>query len=121
MSPAPASSRAPERRTDPRTAVEAVLLVSVGTEERAVRVEDLSCGGALVRADQEPLPPGMRTVVLRVAGRSLELTARVAWTRDGRQGLRFVGLSDVDRLALAEHVDRRSAPGRRTRRKRERG
>ena len=41
------------------------------------------------------------------AGRPIRLRARPIWDRDSLLALRFVVMSDADRLTIAEHLDRR--------------
>ncbi len=45
--------------------------------------------------------------------RSLHAKARSIWTSGTRQALRFVAISDVDRLTLAEHIDLQHLRGER--------
>lgn len=43
--------------------------------------------------------------------RRIPTTARAIWSSGTRQALRFVTISDADRLSLAEHVDLQSLRG----------
>jgi hypothetical protein len=41
------------------------------------------------------------------AGRPIRLRARPVWDRDNLLAVRFVVMSDADRLTIAEHLDRK--------------
>lgn len=43
---------------------------------------------------------------LFLGGRRIRARARSVWSKDGMQAVRFVALPDVDRLTIAEHLDR---------------
>ena len=45
--------------------------------------------------------------------RSLRAKARAIWFQGSQQAFRFVHISDVDRLILAEHIDLQTLRGRR--------
>lgn len=72
-------------RQERRFPVYLAALVRTGEQTRAVRLRDLSRGGALAETPAPPLAGD--TVVLRVERLSVE--ARVAWTRGARFGLAF--------------------------------
>ena len=76
---------------------------------RPARTLDLSVGGALVHEPYRagrPLPL-VCPVELSLAGRQpIRAVARTVRSRAGQHALRFVGLSEVDRLDIAEHLDR---------------
>ncbi len=69
---------------------------------------DLSTTGALVRRRARRNPPLVQHVELEVGDRRIRGAARTVWADGELQALRFVGLTDVDRLEIAEHLDRAS-------------
>lgn len=70
------------------------------------RAVDLSATGALVRRRSGRQIPMVQRVELHL-GRAepLRAMARTAWSRDDLQALHFIGLNDVDRLDIAQHLD----------------
>jgi len=80
-------------------------------EHRAV---DLSATGALIRSRRSlRRPPLLQHLELEIgAPKPLRTLARTVWAEGKWQGVRFVGLSDVDRLDIAEHIDRVEGRGR---------
>src|SRR5262245_5665103 len=77
----------------------AVTLVVDGVRREA-RTLDLSCGGALVHehANARSLPLVCPVEITLGTAGTIRGLARTVRSRDGRHALRFVGLSDVDRL-----------------------
>ena len=70
------------------------------------RAFDLSAGGALIRsAVRRPPPMVQRLEISLGSAGGLETLARTVWSRKEWHAVRFVGLSDVDRLEIAEHLD----------------
>ena len=67
---------------------------------------DLSTTGALVRRTARRRPPLVQHVELDIGDRLIRGAARTVWTEGDLQALRFIGLNDVDRLEIAEHIDR---------------
>ena len=83
----------------------------VAHHQRAV---DLSCGGALIQRGTQRPPPMIQRVELHLgAGQMLCGMARTVWASNGMCAVRFVDMSDADRLDIAEHIDR--FQGRRSR------
>jgi len=79
-------------------------------EARACRAVDLSPTGALIQRRSTTDPPLLHDLELDLSHREpLRTLARTVWSKDNLMGVRFVGLSDVDRLDIAEELDRRSA------------
>ncbi|MEZ4439135.1 MAG: PilZ domain-containing protein [Polyangiaceae bacterium] len=78
------------------------------------RAIDLSASGALLRRSSRRRPPMVQRIDIHL-GKSepIRAMARTVWAEDDLQAIRFVGLSDVDRLEIAEFIDdlerRRSA------------
>jgi hypothetical protein len=75
---------------------------------------EISASGIVVDGGREPaqLPLLMR-LELRLPERirPLRALARPIWARGTQQALKFVRMSDVDRLTLAEHLDVLSLSG----------
>src|SRR5262245_53954070 len=72
------------------------------------RAFDLSCGGALVYDPSQRTPPLVQRVELDLDRMTRIVTlARTIWAKGAWQAVRFVGLDDVDRLDIAEHLDKR--------------
>ncbi len=67
---------------------------------------DLSTTGALVRRTNPRETPLVQHVELGIGARRIRGAARTVWADGDLQALRFVGLTDVDRLEIAEHLDR---------------
>ncbi|MBW2453029.1 MAG: PilZ domain-containing protein [Deltaproteobacteria bacterium] len=80
-------------------------------EHRAI---DLSATGALIRSRQSHRrPPLVQHLELEIGAlKPLKTLARTVWADGKWQGVRFVGLSDVDRLDIAEHIDAVEGRGR---------
>ena len=70
------------------------------------RSVDLSPTGALIRHRSIRSWPMVQKVELDLDGVPVETYARTAWCFGDLQAVRFVGLSEVDRLEIAEHLDR---------------
>ena len=48
----------------------------------------------------------MHTIAMHLgSGEPLRLLARTVWSSTDRHAVAFVALDDVDRLAIAEHID----------------
>jgi hypothetical protein len=89
--------------------------------EAVGRVVELSVGGVVAQCGR-PIADGkalQRIELVLDDGTALAAVARTVWYRDDRIGLRLIGLSDADRLDLAERLDvaDRGATVRRTRRR----
>ena len=69
------------------------------------RALDLSASGALLRRSRPHAPPLVQKLRLELGGATVTTYARTVWSRGGLEAVRFVGLSDVDRLEIAEHLD----------------
>ncbi len=67
---------------------------------------DLSTTGALVRRRTKRDAPMVQHMELDIGDRLIRGAARTVWTEGDLQALRFIGLTDVDRLEIAEHLDR---------------
>ena len=73
---------------------------------KACRAVDLSASGALIRRISSHDPPMVQRMELYL-GRDepLEVLARTVWSSDDLHAVRFIDLSDVDRLDIAEYLD----------------
>jgi len=96
-----------ERRRSARVRADIpVITYQDGVALRA-RALDLSCGGALIqRTADHPPPMFQRVDILLGPSRHVQGVARTVWAQSGMCAVHFVGLSDADRLEIAEHVDR---------------
>jgi hypothetical protein len=84
----------------------AVITYENGVAHRG-RSLDLSCGGALLQRSIDRAPPMLQRLELQLDGRhTVRGMARTVWSKRGTCAVRFLGLSDVDRLEIAEHLDR---------------
>jgi hypothetical protein len=73
------------------------------------RALDLSSGGALVYDPSCRPPPLVQRLELALDRATTIVTlARTIWQRGRWRAVSFVGLDDVDRLDIAEHLDRRT-------------
>jgi hypothetical protein len=74
---------------------------------REGRAYDLSTDGALVFQPTNRRPALVQRIELELdGGARFQALARTVWSQDGWHAVRFVGLSDADRLDIAEHLDR---------------
>ena len=73
-------------------------------------VEQLSCQELVELVTdylEDALAPEVRErFELHLGARPIRGRARSVWSRDGLHAVRFVSMSDVDRLVIAEHIDR---------------
>ena len=77
-----------------------------GGAPQGFRAVDLSCSGALVqRRTAGMMPPAVHALELDVGRRRLRTLARTVWVNRQQHGVRFIDMSDADRLEIAEHVD----------------
>ncbi len=95
-----------DRRTGLR--LNASFEVTAFVDGRRVRCSgvDLSTTGALVRHHHRRQAPLVQHVELDIGEHRIRGAARTVWSDGELQAIRFVGLSDVDRLEIAEHLDR---------------
>lgn len=75
-------------------------------ESRSV---DLSTSGVLIRHNKIRMWPMVQTVELDIGHKKISALARTAWCFGDLHAVHFVGMDDVDRLEIAEHLDRQSA------------
>ncbi len=95
-----------DRREDVRVDVGCRMRVFRDGRSRTVRLRNMSCRGALAEYGQPSSPAMLHRAALDTGtGRTIYLLARTVWVDGEHQGLRFMGLRDVDRLAIAEFID----------------
>lgn len=99
-----------ERRIAPRALSELPVRIGTGRALAHVRSMDLSTSGVLI-ARERPMPdPDSRLydvfIDLPLPERPISAVARGVWSSGPYQALRFVRMSDDDRLELAEYMDR---------------
>jgi hypothetical protein len=96
-----------ERRTSIRIPTDLPLVARKDGHERHCRAIELTTNGALVHYPASASPPLVQELELQLGdGCSLRTLARTVWSAGRLQAVRFLGLGDVDRLELAEHLDR---------------
>lgn len=95
-----------DRRKSARTRADVPVIAYQNGTARQHRVIDLSTSGALIQRSGTWRPPMVQRVELRLGGqRTVSGMARTVWADGGLHAVRFVNLSDVDRLDIAEHMD----------------
>ena len=102
-------TRLRERRYGARMATDFRLVAFRHGHPKECRALDLSASGALIRRRRPDSSPLVQRVRLEMGGATVTTYARTVWSRGGLEAVRFVGLSDVDRLEIAEHLDRLEA------------
>jgi hypothetical protein len=99
-----------ERRIGSRAQVDLPVLAYVDGHRHDCRAVDISPSGMLVsrtRSLSVRTVSEMTALELHIAeARPIRVRARTVWS-DGRfQAVRFVVMNDMDRLSIAEHLDR---------------
>lgn len=99
-----------DRRQSPRVRTDAPAELHDGPLSSSARLLDVSTSGALVfrrRAVLRTDHTALLQLELSLPERHqpLRVVARSVWYSGHHQALRFLKMSDVDRLNLAEHVD----------------
>ncbi len=106
-----------ERRNTPRKPSQLPIGIGVGRTFEAARSIDISVGGMLISRDKPLLSADTQLfdVLIRLPGdaRPLRAVARTVWFWGPYQALRFMKMSEGDRLRLAEHIDRLSSERKR--------
>jgi len=96
-----------ERREEPRLAVKIPVTAEFHGSRRHYRVLDISRSGALVERDEDAPPPSLHTIVIGAVGRQpVRVLARVVWASPRHHAVRFVAQDDLDRIELAERIDK---------------
>lgn len=99
-----------ERRTSLRGRTDVAVTTLVGRKRRKVRAVELSGNGIVLdqrRANQDGHHPLFMKLFIQLPERqrSIFAIARPVRSYGTQQALRFVEISDADRLNLAEHLD----------------
>ena len=98
-----------ERRGGQRAACDAPLSAFVDGHRHPCRAVDLSPTGMLYERSRSlglREPYEINAYELRLGDARIRMRARTVWTRDRLCAVRFVVMNDVDRLTIAEHIDR---------------
>ncbi|MBW2459336.1 MAG: PilZ domain-containing protein [Deltaproteobacteria bacterium] len=96
-----------ERRLEPRLSVKIPVTAEFHGAQRQYRVLDVSRTGALLERDEDEAPPSLHTLVIGALGRQpLRVLARTVWVAPRHHAVRFVAQDDIDRLELAERLDK---------------
>lgn len=99
-----------ERRIGSRAQVDVPVSAFVDGFQHPCRAVDLSVSGMLVERSRilaARLPSQMNAFELKLAGAGpIRVRARTVWSEQRLQAVRFVVMNDVDRLTIAEHLDR---------------
>jgi hypothetical protein len=108
--------RSVERRRGRRAQVDLSAMAHVGGYWHDARAVDLSTSGFVLARQgtlrARPLPEVVAITVKLPDGRPVRARARAVWEEDDQTGLRFLGVSDVDRLRIAEYLDALERDGR---------
>lgn len=99
-----------ERRVGLRARTDFRVIARQGHSRSGCRGVEVSATGIVVAQGPAHSPLGSRLLVelellLPERIRSLHALARPIWSFGTQHALRFVRISDVDRLTLAEHLD----------------
>ena len=99
-----------ERRFSSRAQVDVPVTAFVEGARHACRVIDLSASGMVFQRNRDlavrELPEVNRFELFLGPNRPIRARARSVWGRGGLQAVSFVLIHDVDRLVIAEHLDR---------------
>lgn len=100
-----------ERRRGVRASIDLPAVVIAGGRRHACRAAWVSTSGLLLlRADENagavPAPPTPLVVHLWTGAGPIRLAAETVWDDGAIRAVRFVEMTDADRLTLAELVDR---------------
>lgn len=102
--------KATDRRYSTRVASEVPVRVGDGILVAEARSVDVSSGGVLIARSCPTRRTDQRVyleveLLLPEAKQSVIALARPVWSQGPYQALKFIRMSDVDRLTVAEHVD----------------
>lgn len=104
-----------ERRSGSRTLCDYSLTAIIDGHRHVCRAVDLSVGGLVLERSSSLLGRELCQITafeLNVGfGRPIRLRGRPVWNRERLTGIRFVMINDVDRLTIAEHLDRKRVLG----------
>jgi len=100
-----------ERRISSRAQVDVPICALVDGFRHACRAVDLSPTGMVVALPRVLASRELSQVSpfeIYLAGRPIPARARPVWSRERLTGVRFVWMSDADRLTIAELLDRKT-------------
>ncbi len=103
-----------ERRLAMRGQIDFPVTQHVDGFPHACRGIDVSSRGLVIQRPQslaERDPQLVYSIELSLQGRTIHTFARTVWTDGTLQAMRYVGISDVDRLEIAEVLDDASRKG----------
>ena len=98
-----------ERRISSRAQVDVPICALIDGFRHECRAIDLSSTGMVFERSRALFAKELTTVnpfEIYLAGQRIRTRARCVWGKDRLQAVRFVVMSDVDRLSIAEHLDR---------------
>jgi hypothetical protein len=99
-----------ERRIGSRAQVDLPVSAFVDGFEHHCRAVDISPTGMVVERTRSLAARTLSTLTALELdlgeARPIRVRARTVWSRDRLQAVRFVVMNDVDRLDIAEHLDR---------------
>jgi PilZ domain len=96
-----------ERRRERRVALDRVVVSFKGGTPRRYRIVDLSLGGVRIEHGKSPVPEHIHTLELEFGGdKTLRVLAKIVWRTDAEHAVSFLGLNDMDRLLIAELIDK---------------
>lgn len=98
-----------ERRVGSRAQVDLPVSAFVDGFRHHCRAVDLSVTGMVFERTKSlaaRFVPQLSAFELALGMRPIRVRARTVWSQDRLQAVRFVVMNDVDRLTIAEHLDR---------------
>jgi hypothetical protein len=99
-----------ERRISSRAQVDLPVAAFVDGFKHDCRAVDISPTGMVVERTRSLAARTLSTLTaleLQLGeARPIRVRARTVWSKDRLQAVRFVVMNDVDRLTIAEHLDR---------------
>jgi len=103
-----------ERRLSLRAQVDVPLSAHVDGFWHECRLVEMSTTGALLEltrrlASRDLMP--LQAYQIQIGERPVRTRGRIVWSGGRLQGVRFIGMHDVDRLTIAEHLDALSRTG----------
>ena len=100
------SDQRADRRHDVRVDVDCEIEGFLAGASRCLQVQNLSCHGAKLRRSEQVPPAVVHLLHLDVgAERPLRLLAQTVWKDEQSYGVRFLGMTPADRMAIARYLD----------------
>jgi hypothetical protein len=103
-----------ERRLASRAQVDVPICAFVDGFRHECRAVDLSPSGMIVelsRTLRRRALPMVNPFEIHLGGRPIRTRGRSVWARERFHAVRFVAMSDADRLTIAELLDRKARLG----------